>query len=74
MDTQNDTTPFTAQTTNSAGQVVPGVPVTIPVGGTLTFEVVSPDRTITLVYDPAAIRLYFVNNATETVTGSVALA
>ena len=32
MDTQNDTTPYTAETTNSTGQVIPGVPVTITVG------------------------------------------
>ena len=51
MDTQNDTTPFTAQTTNSTGQLIPGVPVTVSVGGSLTFEVVSPDRATTLVYD-----------------------
>ena len=38
MDTQNDTTALTPETTNSAGQLVPGVPVTVTVGGSLTFE------------------------------------
>jgi hypothetical protein len=73
MDSQNDTTPFTAQTTNSAGQLVPGVPVTVSVGGTLTYEIVSPDRTVTVVYDTTGNQLEFVSNASEAVTGSVAL-
>lgn len=73
MDTQNDTTPYTAETTNSAGQVVPGVPVTVPVGGTLTFEVESPNRATTLVYNQAGNVLIFVDNATEVTSGSVAL-
>src|ERR1035437_7950576 len=73
MDTQNDTTPFTAQTTNSAGQVIPGVPVTISVGTSLTFEVVSPGLATTLVYDQSGNVLDFVNNATEAVSGSVTL-
>ena len=33
MDTQNDTTPLTAQTIDQFGQLVPGVPVTITVAG-----------------------------------------
>jgi hypothetical protein len=73
MDTQNDTTPFTAQTTNSAGQVIPGVPVTISVGTSLTFEVVSPGLATTLVYDQIGNVLDFVNNTTEAVSGSVTL-
>jgi hypothetical protein len=73
MDTQNDTTPFTAETTNSAGQLVPGVPVTVSVGGSLTFEVESPSRATTLAYDQDGNTVYFVDNATETTSGSVAL-
>src|ERR1017187_6835635 len=73
MDTQNDTTPFTAQTTNSAGQVIPGVPVTISVGTSLTFEVVSPGLATMLVYDQIGNVLDFVNNTTEAVSGSVTL-
>jgi len=73
MDTQNDTTPLTAQTVNAYGQIVPGVPVTITVGSALTFEVVSPDRTTTLVYDQTGNVLAFVDNGTETVSGSVGL-
>ena len=73
MDSQNDTTPFTAETTNSAGQLIPGSPVTVSIGGSLTFEVVSPDRTLTAIYDQAGNRLEFVNNASQTVTGGLAL-
>jgi hypothetical protein len=73
MDTQNDTTPFTAQTTNSSGQIIPGVPVTISVGTSLTFEVVSPGLATTLVYDQSGNVLDFVDNATEAVSGSVTL-
>src|SRR5664279_703993 len=73
MDTQNDTTPLTAQTTNSSGQIVPGAPVTITVGGSLTFEVESPNRATTLVYEQSTNRLEFVDNATQAFSGSVAL-
>lgn len=73
MDTENDTTPFTAETTNSSGQVVPGVPVTISVGGVLTYEVEAPSRATTLVYESSANDLVFVDNATEMTSGSVAL-
>jgi hypothetical protein len=73
MDSQNDTTPFTAQTTNSAGQLVPGAPVTIPVGGSLTYEVVSPDRTLTVIYNQTGNLLEFLSNASETTTGTLAL-
>ena len=73
MDTQNDTTPYTAQTINSSGQVIPGVPVTITVGGSLTFEMESPSRTTTLVYEQSAHQLEFVDNATEALSGSVTL-
>ena len=74
MDTQNDTTPYTAQTIDpTTGQLVPGVPVTITVGGSLTFEVVSPDRTNTLVYSQTGNLLEFVDNASETASGSVTL-
>ncbi len=73
MDTQNDTTPYTAQTINSSGQLVPGVPVTITVGGSLTFELESPSRATTLVYEQSAHQLEFVDNATEALSGSVTL-
>ncbi|MGA2904537.1 MAG: hypothetical protein ABSD98_11935 [Candidatus Korobacteraceae bacterium] len=74
VDTQNDTTAYTAETTNSAGQVVPGVPVTVTVSTTVTFEVLSPDRSTTLVYDPSSFTLWTVNNSMETTSLSLPLA
>lgn len=74
VDTQNDTTGMTAQSTNSNGQVIPGTPITIPIATTVTFEVLSPNLATTLVYDPAALSIYFVTNSTETVAGSAGLA
>jgi len=74
MDTQNDTTPYTAQTTTSSGQVVPGVPVTISVGNSLTWAVVSSDRTETLTFDPSDNLLYVITNSSEAIDTSVKLA
>jgi hypothetical protein len=73
MNTQNDTTPYTQQTTNSAGQIVPGSPVDIAVGSSLTWEVVSSERTQTMVFDPSSNVVYFVTNSSETVLTSIAL-
>jgi hypothetical protein len=73
MDTQNDTTAYTAQTTNSAGQLIPGSPVTIPVGNSVTWETLSSDRSKTMVYDPSDNTVFFVNNSSETIITSVPL-
>jgi hypothetical protein len=74
MDTQNDTTPYTAETTNSAGQVVPGVPVSINVGISLTWAVVSSDLSKTLVFDQSDNFLYVITNSTEAVATGVQIA
>jgi len=74
MDTQNDTTPYTAQTTSSTGQIIPGVPITIAAGISVTWEVLSADRTTTMVFDQSDNTLIFIANSTETVTTSVPLA
>ena len=74
MDTQNDTTPYTAETTNSAGQVVPGVPVTISVGNSLTWATVSSDRTKTLTFDPSDNLVYVITNSSEAVNTGAQLA
>jgi len=74
MDTQNDTTPLTATTTSSSGQVIPGVPVTITAGSSVTWEVLSSDRSKTMVFDQSDNTLIFIANSTETVSTSVALA
>ena len=73
VDTQDDMTAFTPQTTNSAGQLVPGQPVSITVSNTVTFEVESPDNTVTAVYDPTAHVIWFVTNSTESTAGNVPL-
>ena len=74
MNTQNDTTTYTAQTTNSAGQIVPGSPVTISVGSSVTWEALNATRATTMVYDQDVVAVYFITNSNETVTGSVGLA
>lgn len=74
VNTQNDTTNFTAETTNSAGQVVQGQPVAITISTTVTFEVLAPGKANTVVYDPSSNELYVVSNASQTVLGSLALA
>src|SRR5271165_6069692 len=38
VDTQNDMTAYTQQTTNSAGQIIPGEPVTVAISSTVTLE------------------------------------
>ena len=74
MDTQNDTTPMTAQTVDpTTGQLIPGVPVTVTVGGSQTFEVEAPSFATTLTYDQNGKIIYFVDNASEATSGSVAL-
>ena len=73
VDDQNDTTAFTPQTTNSAGQVVQGQPVTIPVSTSVTFQVESSDHTVTAVYDPTAHVLWQVMNSTEMTAGNIPL-
>jgi hypothetical protein len=73
VDDQNDTTAFTQQTTNSAGQIVQGQPVTIPISTSVTFQIESSDHTVTAVYDPNAHVLWQVMNSTETTAGNVPL-
>lgn len=74
MDTQNDTTAYTAETTNSAGQVIPGIPVAIPVANSLTWETLSSDRSKTMVFDQLSNTVHFLNNTTEAIIAGVALA
>jgi len=74
VNTQNDTTNYTSETTNSAGQIVQGQPVAITVATAVTFEVLSPNKANTLVYDPSSYELYVISNAAQTVSGSLALA
>jgi len=73
VDSQNDTTPLTAQTTNSNGQVIPGQPVVIQVSNSSTFMAESPDHSTTLVYDPTSFALWFITNSSETAAGDIPL-
>jgi hypothetical protein len=73
VDSQNDTTPMTQETTNSAGQLVPGQPVTIAISTTVTLEAENPAHTTTAVYDPSTFTINFVTNSSETVSGTGAL-
>jgi hypothetical protein len=73
VDTQNDTTPLTASTYDQNGNLIQGQPVTIPVSNTATFEAESPDHTVTAVYDPTTIAIWFVTNSSETTSGDVPL-
>lgn len=77
VDSQNDTTAFYTVSNNNTGITGPGVTgtaVAIQVGGSLTFEILSPDDLETLVYNPTNFTLTFVTNSTEVSNGSVSLA
>ena len=77
MDSQNDTTAYYTVTNNNTGLTGPGVTgtaVSIPVGNSLTFELLSPDGLETLVYDPTLNSLTFITNSSEVTNGSVTLA
>ena len=73
MNSQNDTTNYTASGINSAGQVVPGSPVTITAGLSVTWMVGS-SNTLTMIFDRSDNNLIFLNNAGETINTRVPLA
>src|ERR1035438_2352356 len=73
MDSQNDTSPLTAETTSSTGQLIPGQPVTIPAGNSATWLLENPSLSTTVVYDPTVKSVIFIDNASETLTNRVAL-
>jgi hypothetical protein len=77
VDSQTDKTAFYTITNNNTGITGPGVTgtaVNITVGGSLTFELLSPDGTETVVYDPASFTMTFITNATEAPNGNLTLA
>ena len=77
VDSQTDQTAFYTVTNNNTGITGPGVTgtaVNITVGGSLTFELLSPDNLETLAYDPTTFTLTFITNASETTNGAVNLA
>jgi hypothetical protein len=74
VDTQNDTTSYSQQTTNSSGQIVQGTPVDITFQATtVTYEVANPTKANTLVYDPVSAVLYIIDNTVQTENGSLPL-
>jgi hypothetical protein len=78
VDSNNDTTAYYTATNNNTGNTTPGgsaaAAVSIPVGGSLTFAVLSPDDLETVVYNPLNYSLTFITNSSETTNGSVTLA
>jgi hypothetical protein len=76
IDSQTDTAAFTTQqTTNSAGQTVTvTVPTGIDTGGQIAWETSTPDTTSTAAFAANANTLFFINNASETISGTVNLA
>jgi len=77
MDSQTDTTAYYTATNNNTGVTGPGVTgtaVNITVGNSLTFAVLSPNDTQTMVYDPTTFTLTFITNSSEASAGSVTLA
>src|ERR1019366_4518109 len=73
MDSQNDTSPLTAETTSSTGQLIPGQPVTIPAGNSATWLLENPSLSTTVVYDPTVHSVIFIDNVSQTLTNRVAL-
>ena len=73
VDTQDDMTSLTQETTNSSGQLVQGEPVSISIATSVTFEVESPNTATTAVYEPSANAISFVTNSSESVAGTAAL-
>jgi len=77
MDSQQDITSFYTTTNNNTGQTGPGITgtaVSILVGGSLTFAVLSPDGLETLVYNPTVHSFTFITNSSELTNGNVTMA
>ena len=78
VDTQKDQTAYYTLTNNNTGNSsVGGSPasaVFIAVGGSLSWEILSPDDLETVVYNPNLKNLTFITNSSETTNGAVTLA
>jgi len=75
VDSANDKTAYYSSNqtnTNTTNQIV-DLAVNIPVGISLTFEVVSPNRSVAAVYDPNALLMGLVNTSSESDTANVNL-
>jgi hypothetical protein len=77
VDSANDTTAYYTATNNNTGNTTPGgsaaAAVSILVGSSLTFAVLSPDDLSTLVYNPNTNALTFITNSSEASSSSVTL-
>jgi hypothetical protein len=82
VDSQNDTTAYYNVTNNNTGNSTNGTPtnggtpstaINIVVGGSLSWELLSPDDLETLVYNPQSNTLTFVTNSSEATNGTVNL-
>jgi hypothetical protein len=82
VDSQNDTTAYYNVTNNNTGNSTnatptsggtPSTAVNIVVGGSLSWELLSPDDLETLVYNPQSNTLTFITNSSEVTNGTVSL-
>jgi hypothetical protein len=75
VDSANDTTAFysSSNTNTSTTNQIADLAVRIPVGVSLTFELLSPDKGTTAVYDQSAIQLDLVDNTTNQRVATVSL-
>ena len=75
VDSANDTTSYysSSQTNTSTTNQIVDLAVRIPVGISLTFEVVSPNKSMTAVYDPNVVAIGLVNNSSEADANNITL-
>ncbi len=75
VDSANDSTAYynSSYTNTSTTNQIADLSVNIPVGISATFLALSPDRTMTAVYDPSAVDIDLVTNSTQTDAANVAL-
>ena len=75
VDSANDTTSYysSSQTNTSTTNQIVDLAVRIPVGISLTFEVVSPNKATTAVYDPNVVSIGLVNNSSEADANNITL-
>jgi hypothetical protein len=75
VDSTNDTTGYYSSYYTYTGNTnqIADLAVSIPVGSSLTFEILAPDKGITATYSPSVPAIYLVNNSTEQMSASVTL-
>jgi hypothetical protein len=75
VDSQNDSTAYFSSNVTNVGTTnqIADLAVNISVGLSLTFELLSPDKGITAVYDPRVVAIHLVTNSTEQLSATVTL-